>query len=1041
MADQNNIDSYLKVLEGGKATVGSGGPPSSPKEAPPGGVPDSPKDSTDSYLSHLEGTPRNQDPAKRSILTSSVLGKGAVDKIAGATSSALETFSKVLPVSLRAQQGVERYVHELVSKGGADVLDFATSPAGLGLIVANAFPLTAPFAAAADFALGGSAALQAVPDAVAMWRDPTPEKAAQLTLDLFAAHTLAKAGEKRVKASHADTPPGFTREVQEKVSGIEDHGMKMAALESARPKTGREAKLERVHATPGIGDIARLVGVPLPKIKEIASDLVRDRNNTLARLHMESARVATEFEKQVPVEERDISKIGYVIEGSITADQAGLSPKAREWVENLREHRRQMDDLGRKAYRDAIPLKDAETYLTHIWDYGGDEDKLQRAAKTLIHDPYLKKRSIDSYKVGIEMGLTPKFRDVADIIKVRDDFMARAAANSRMADTLRAMGTIVSEQEYKKLGLHGWDLAEGAHALDRATYGGKTAGGDPAMAFRPVRVHPDFQPAVEAIFKADSPGRVMLAADGLRSVSKKMNLNFSLFHENQLTEQGHAIDITRGKDIGEKLNRLRRDVYFLNPDFWQGIRGGLYDIGNRPESGTISKKIAKHLGAQHDPVSLTRPPEEVNAAIEAGLQLKSAEAESMLESRIRGMANSAEARLNEVRKAPKGSVGAKDTAKAYAGAGMAKLERPLVNVMHVLDKGLWDHYHTGMMLNSFETIVGDEMNRALRSGKEMKPEEIADLRKKIANHVNDAFGAVNYQNLMQSPTTVRWMNFLLLAPAWTLSNIRILMGAYESEAGYRLASKWVRGAALSWFLGTQLMNYATTSYNGVPDKNGKKGGHFTWDNAGAPLRIFGHVMPGLSENSLNVSAGYNQDSKGENTTQRFVKLGKSYREPMMWMQEFWQTSGAKIGSFPRWAMEMWTGHAPGEYEVISKDAPPGVKAAQRTSLTVGEFVPITLGDYQNKAMHYLFPEWVPKPASGNQYSPGGVPVGLPATSGITVSRATKAYLQANEDGDSEAGVEVLNAAAANNIDPRKVIRAAHQELSRRAKAKAKAAQE
>lgn len=962
---------------------------------------------------------------KKSALTSSVLSRSTVEALPKKITGFLDTLEAVLPPQVRASK-YEHWTHDflkgVVDKGGTELLDFASSPAGLALVTAHLFPLTAPIAGVVDLGLAGQAAMQAVPDAVNFWRDRSPDNAASLAMDLFAAKGMKEIGAREIRKMHKAgyEKPGFNRAVIETAQSMKSQDLKMAVLDAAVPKQGdaglRERAKQKIYSMPYVKNVATLAGAPLPKLVEISSNIVESRNARLTRMKMDTERIVNALEKEVPAAERDVEKMAYVIEGSATPDEVGLGPAARQWVDILRKHRRAMDVLAEDSYGHEIPTIDAERYITHSWDFGAsDSDTVSRAARTLLHDPFRKKRTIDTWKAGIDAGMKPKIRDVADLIRHRDQFVATAAANSFMAESLRSMGVILSDAEHKKLGMKGWSRASESPALNRAAYGGQTAEGQMILRDKPVWVHPEFHDAVRAVFEGQDPSTAELAFDTIRSTSKKLRLSFSLFHANALTEQAHAEDILRKPAQGtagskpSRGGRLLSDIYVFNPEAWKGIRSGLYDIGNRPNAGPVRKAVGK-LGKHFDPPVLRLHPDLLNPWIDASMQFHSAESESALAGRINDMAHGSNAILR----------------------GLGKLAQPMTDVMHVWDKSLWEFYHPSMMLNSAETIMADEMQNAMRGGKSMSPQEQMELRRNVASHVNNAFGAVNYQNLLQSPKMIRAMNVILLAPAWTLSNMRILMGAMENEAGYRIASKWAKGAALSWFLTTQASNYASTSYYQMPDREGKKGGHFTWDNPGVPMRGFnGQPISNLSENALNIGTGYNPAVGGPGT-ERYLKLGRAFREPALWFMDPMNTFGNKLGQAPRAAMELFTGSEPGSgYRQFDPQKLTGVSGMmERLALVMTNAVtPMPLQDAKQKAFHYLFPDEVPR--QDQSFTMGG----FPTSSGVSISRAVKAYTAAMDDGDQDAADMVMDVVVLNHLSPSSVMRGWRQEVTKRRKAR------
>lgn len=932
----------------------------------------------------------------------SVLGDQSTEEIGQAVRDAIGSFSSILPDSLTQSdegQWVGKAVQATADRVGVEGLKFLTSPAGISLIAAHALPYTAPLAGLVDVGMGALAGVSAIPAASRFLKDRSPENFADLAANLIVAYGGIKGGTKtiakNVAGRMAKEPAGFNQSVIEAAKAAPDLETKLSTLEAARPDTVSEKVKEFLSKKPILGNIPALIGnaKTFPKLMELSSEVVGDANALRRHIEIQSERTLQRLVREVPADQRDVQKMGYVLQGVATPEEVGLSPKAADWVEKLREHRKEVDRLQGIGYMEDIPGLDPETYLTQIWDFG-ENPAARRAGRTMLKDPFFKQRQIENYKEGIEeRGLTPKYRDIADIVRVRDQFAARAAANNLVAKTFRQMGVVLSRGEYDKADLDGWVKERDAPALDRAVYVGQTAAGGSVFSKEPVFVHPDFHPAIKALFAQQDPSSGWMALDAIRSVTKKMRLSFSFFHHNALAEQAHATDIFR------KPGRLLTDVAVFNPEFWRGMRSGLWDVANRPGAGPITRAIGRTLGDAELPPVVRASPDLVNPWVDARLQLQSGESEALVGSKLREWAASA------------------NMVKSFIGKAL----RPAVDASHVWDKALWDFYHQGLMLNSAETIYSGELNAALKAGRILGEAEKLQIRRATADHVNNAFGAINYQNLLQSPRAIRAMNLMVLAPAWTLSNIRVLSNAFENEAARRIGGKWAIGAAASWFLTTQLFNYAMTSYYNMPDKDGKTGGHFSWDNPGAPMRVAGQVIPGMTENSLNFAQGY--DERGR---ERYVKLGRTYREPLLWLLAPLETFGSKAGMIPREAMVQLTGSVPGSgYQEIDSRRTKPEQFLQGLASLSDLITPIGLEELKQDRLHAAFPDLFPEPAGSGQF------MSIPAGAGLSATRAIEAYTEALDHHQDDVAIEILNAAAKNNIPTGVVIHGYRDNLMKR----------
>jgi hypothetical protein len=276
---------------------------------------------------------------------------------------------------------------------------------------------------------------------------------------------------------------------------------------------------------------------------------------------------------------------------------------------------------------------------------------------------------------------------------------------------------------------------------------------------------------------------------------------------------------------------------------------------------------------------------------------------------------------------------------------------------------------------------------------------------------------------MLSPRTRQMLNFALFAPIWTLSNVRILSAGFENEARMKLTMRWAAGAAVSWFLTTQLANYAMTAGFKMTDKDGKSGGHWTWDNPGAPLVVGGRNIPGVSENALNIGAGHN----ATDGSQSYIRFGKGFREIFLWMVEPLATLGGKLSLPLKWALVMATGAEPGTgYQSIDPRAQEGEKLAQRVSSSVEMFTPFAASDVARAVERKAMPEIFPEPIRTQFF-------GLPTRKGISQTRAVLAYEAARDAGREDQAEAVMRAAELNNISRKKVYQGWRQRQSRRRK--------
>ncbi len=716
-------------------------------------------------------------------------------------------------------------------------------------------------------------------------------------------------------------------------------------------------------------------------IMAMSRDLVEERENMVNVQNYRAGKLAYELRRDVPKAERDVRKLGYVLQGSLTAEEASLSPAAIKALERIRKYNEGTVAILRMVYGNDIPLQDAENYLAQIWHLPEDKNARQGAAKRLLRDPFLKKKTIDSYKDGIEMGMSPKHDDIADIITVRSDYLAKAAANYQLATALKELGLTATDKmikAYEDAGIiHDYVRAPDDTVLRNASYAGRTKRGAVILKDRPVYVRKDALAAVETIFSKGFTGDLYAAWDFFRATSKMLILGGTFFHHVALSEQGHGIFVGSGHPV-----KALKATFFMNPNFYRGAASGLLRLVGR-EGLTPPVFRTEHTADW----------------LAHGLETRSRDSEGQVLRTLRE-------RQSRLGKAVGGTV---------------------ANLVGVWNSALWDFYHTGLMLEAANTLLADEIKKA---GPDISRERLSDLKKAIARQVNYAFGAINFNRLLLTRKTQQLMDTMLLAPAWTSSNILAPAQLFEKvsqaseepskegprPSGRKFAASWAIGAALSFFLTTQALNYLWTDYYKMDGTDGIRGGHWTWQNPGAPAKIFGINLP-FSENAINIGAGYNEDG-----TQRYIKFGRAYRETFLWMLEPSRTLGGKLGVLPKAVMTGLTGSQPGSgYREITSGIPFWSKKSleQRAALAARSVLPIGLGDVFAKTLHEVSPETFQRPRGSTQY------LSQPSGRGLNFETAVQTYLETIKANDWEGRLRIIDAIRANNMDLQQIAGTAY----------------
>jgi hypothetical protein len=217
-------------------------------------------------------------------------------------------------------------------------------------------------------------------------------------------------------------------------------------------------------------------------------------------------------------------------------------------------------------------------------------------------------------------------------------------------------------------------------------------------------------------------------------------------------------------------------------------------------------------------------------------------------------------------------------------------EGKVEKVFRWFDKITWDRIFTAAKLNTFLTVLDKPTllgkPNALRIMPGDTQAQIYGKATKAASFTNDAFGGQNWEQLanrIQNDTLKRltqtafapgsrgYMQLLLFAPDWTLSNIRIIAKSlpnFESDPALRrLYQYYFARAALTYAVAGSALNYIFS-------------GHSILDNTD-PTRI------DLGDGQV-------------------LTFSKQLMEPFHWITDPQSTGLKKIGSLPRTTIEVLT---------------------------------------------------------------------------------------------------------------------------------------
>jgi len=440
---------------------------------------------------------------------------------------------------------------------------------------------------------------------------------------------------------------------------------------------------------------------------------------------------------------------GHVVGYADISDQ--LPIKKGPELDALLAHIKEWYDHFFFALEDAGLRGDAgyigEGYVNHIWDKGKSDPKaweqyVENYQRT--KSPNMKHREVDTYQMGIDVGLVPKFKDIADMMAYYSRSNNEALANKKFLDDLSFM--VVEElnsdgEVVSVLPLLNSEKPD-AFTADRYARYHVPGVGD-------VWVIKDIQKRFANIFgtmRTQDVGRWLEKAGKVwdigGSTAKKIELALSGFHALALWE----VDVAQNGPVAGLADLFK----YIVAD--SAMKGTLPAYAH-PEDFKFAASHLVQLGATED-----------YAAADV---------------------NNITGKLREMVKELYKSDNAFKKAAGAAGTVPAIL-------MDWVNKGfdtvLWNYLHDGLKIASMMRFKRQIDRRAEREGLDDETRE--KLYDEAGQYVNDMFGGQYWELLNVSPGTLKWMRRLLLSPDWLVSTNRHFFanfgfGSLYGDGGWR----------------------------------------------------------------------------------------------------------------------------------------------------------------------------------------------------------------------------------------------------------------
>lgn len=447
-----------------------------------------------------------------------------------------------------------------------------------------------------------------------------------------------------------------------------------------------------------------------------------------------------------PLSERQLNDVGAFVEGvpnlQVRGDTAeAVSGRMTDRMKQVVNEYRFFQELARQEINTYLAdygqdeyIAFLENYLAHFYVPTDNNEGARKSLREWAKDsPNAKKRKLPTLQEAVAMGRTPITQDAAKLYKMWADVNWKVATNIGIIADLKNVVTEEGNPAIAPRNTAPTGYSPYHHPAINRVFGTKTKTGATILREGPAMVHPDLVKVLDTVLSDPFSNKWVNKMNLLNGISKKMQLSFSLFHHLSLTESAQAV--------------LART--------WNPIRG-LLVIG---EKGQPLITQPHRIGAR----IMDNDPDKMEDAVMSGLEAGPS-SDAFVTQFAKTMANT-EARLR---------------ASTNTAAPLARVAVTYARKFNERwDKALWDRYHAGLKVFSWDDMVGEFIKRNPQAG----ASELRTAKQAIAAHINNAFGGQEWETKFWSnPKTRQVLQWSMLAPDWTLSNLNIAASGVEGIA-------------------------------------------------------------------------------------------------------------------------------------------------------------------------------------------------------------------------------------------------------------------
>lgn len=404
-------------------------------------------------------------------------------------------------------------------------------------------------------------------------------------------------------------------------------------------------------------------------------------------------------------------------------DVKAIVDRIHDWYDNFYHV---IEDAGLRG--DAGYVENG--YINHIWDKEkSDTDAWEKYVENYqrTKSGNMRHRTISTYADGIEVGLVPKFNDVAQIMSYYSRQNNEAIANKKFLDDL----SFLTVSELNKDG----EVVRTLPVLN---------------SHHPSR----FDEERYKMYHVPGVGDLWV----LNEVSRRFSSIFGTMRTQDipdwLSKTGKGYDL-----LGSTMKKIQLSI----SGFHMGALSEVALAQMRPDRGmkAIFKYILLDSIMNHGEIPAYAHPEDFKLAashlVQLGATQDYAAADvNMITERFR----------NYVRGLRKDEA----FVKQAAGGVLTPLAVALDFINKGMDKLLWNYLHDGLKIACFKQFAEQIDRRVEKEG--LTSSQRDRLLDEAGQYVNDTFGGQYWELLNVSPAALKWIRRALLSPDWFVSTQR-----------------------------------------------------------------------------------------------------------------------------------------------------------------------------------------------------------------------------------------------------------------------------